>query len=262
MSPQGTQPRVSDIRLERYRLGELPPDERDGLAALVASDPTLQERLAALDRSDREIAAAYPSRNMAADVRRKANAPSPTGTAATSGRPRAWLAPAVFVAASVCLVAIASSVLFRQPVVPDTTIKGGGPATLVLHRRVAHGSEELKPGAVVREGDQIRVGYRASGHRFGAILSIDGRGILTSHLPRTGEQAAPLQPTGTVFLDFAYELDDAPRRETFYFVAADAPFELENVRRAIRDAGINHAGALSLPGTFTQFTFPLTKDRP
>ena len=29
MSPQETQPTISDVRLERYRLGELPPDEHD-----------------------------------------------------------------------------------------------------------------------------------------------------------------------------------------------------------------------------------------
>ena len=49
---------------------------------------------------------------------------------------------------------------------------------------VADGSEELQRGAVVRQGDEIRVGYRASGRAYGAILSIDGRGNLTQHLPR------------------------------------------------------------------------------
>ena len=73
----------------------------------------------------------------------------------------------------------------------------------------------------------------------------------------------PLQPAGTVFLDSAYELDDAPRWETFYFVTGEAPFELEPVRRAIRQAGAGRTGspaALDLPRGFTQFMFPLTKD--
>ena len=43
---------VPDILLERYRLNELPNDEADRLAALLAHDSRLRERLAALEASD------------------------------------------------------------------------------------------------------------------------------------------------------------------------------------------------------------------
>ena len=98
--------------------------------------------------------------------------------------------PASAVATCVCVLAVATTLWLRTPAADDTTIKGGSDIALVLHRRVADGSEELQRGATAREGDQIRVGYRASGRRFGAILSIDGRGTLTQHLPGAGEQAA------------------------------------------------------------------------
>lgn len=264
MSPQQPNPAFSDITLERYRLGELPPAERDRIESAVAADPALRTRLAAIERSDRDIAATYPAGEMAAAVRRKTRA-HPPAAATPAASARAWLRPAMVVAASVCLMAVAATLWLRQPVVDDTTIKSGAVPSLVLHRRTTSGSEELTPGAKVRQGDQIRVGYRASGRHFGAIVSIDGRGNLTAHLPRTGERAAVLQPSGTVFLDFAYELDDAPRWERFYFVTSDTEFELEPVRQAVRHAHVSRtgpAGSLSLPRPFSQFVFPLTKEQP
>jgi hypothetical protein len=262
MSPQPPTPTISDVTLERYRLGELPPAERDRVSAAIAADAALKARLTVIEQSDQDIAERYPAAEMAAAVRRKARAQT-ASEATPPASTFAWLRPVIVVAASLCLMAVAATVWFRQPVPDDTTIKGG-PA-LVLHRKTTNGSEAMTPGAAVREGDQIRVGYRSAGHRYGVILSIDGRGNVTAHLPRTGDRAAALQPAGTVFLDFAYELDDAPRWERFYFVTSDSEFELEPVRQAVRDASLiraGQAGPLSLPREFSQFVFPLTKERP
>lgn len=265
MSSRTAQPVISDLRLERYRLGELPPEESQAVARALDSDPALRVRLAELERSDQQVAAAYPAREMAATIRRRVEEgdPGTTERPAPAARPRPWLVPAT-VLASLCIVAVAATVWLRQPVLVDeTTIKGGGESTLVLHRRVGEASEELNRGEVVRQGDQIRIGYRASGRAYGAVVSIDGRGTLTQHLPATGERSASLQPSGTVFLDFAYELDDAPRWEVFYFVTSDGPFDLEPVRSAVRKAaggGQQSPAALDLPRTFTQFFFPLAKD--
>jgi hypothetical protein len=260
MSPRDTRAAISDIRLERYRLGELPPEERDALAAQVASDPALRERLDALDRSDREVENAHPARVMSASIRQRAAAVQASLEAPAAPR-RRWLVPAAILATCACLAALAVSL--RQPAAVDdgTTIKGGGTPSIVLHRRVENGSEPLADGAVARQGDQVRIGYRASGGRCGAILSIDGRGAITQHLPRVGSRCVPLQPSGTVFLDSAYELDDAPRWETFYFVTADTPFDIEPVRRAVRAAASGAVpGSLALPRGLLQYRLLLNKD--
>ena len=88
------------------------------------------------------------------------------------------------------------------------------------------GSETLADGAVARQGDVIRVGYRAAGRAYGVILSIDGRGHVTMHLPTGGDRAMALGREPTVLLDQAYELDDAPRWERFYFITGEAPFPI------------------------------------
>jgi hypothetical protein len=263
MRPTDREAPIADIQLERDRLGELPADRRREIAARLEADPRLRERLAELDASDAAFASSYPASAMADALRARARVADVTATPRASvsiARPL----QAVAAAAAVCLVAVA---VFVWPLVrpaDDTTVKGGSGPSLVVHRRVGDRSEPLERGAKVREGDQIRIGYRAAGARFGVILSSDGRGALTQHWPRTGDRAAPLEPSGTVLLDFAYELDDAPRWEAFYFVAADAPFEIEPIRRAIRAANGGGAAApstLTLPAGQVQFLFPLSKDQ-
>lgn len=263
MSRAETQPTMSDVRLERYRLGELPPDELEAIAARLADDPALRQRLSGLDQSDREISTALPAAQMAAAIRRRSDESATALPPPTARRPRAWLVPVGVVATCVCVAAVAATLVPWRPAGDETTVKGSGDASLVLHRKVTEGSEELSRGTVARRGDQIRIGYRASGRSYGAILSIDGRGTLTQHLPRTGDRSAALQPAGTVFLDFGYELDDAPRWEAFYFVTAEAPFDLEPARRAVREATASRTGrpgALRLPGGLSAVQFLLNKD--
>jgi anti-sigma-K factor RskA len=264
MRRRETGPIVSDLLLERYRLGELPAADRQDIERRLEGDEGLRARLAALEQSDRDIAERYPARVMAAEIRQRASELDAGQRRPAPARLRAWLMPVAAVATCVLVVAVAASLLVRRPAPEDTTIKGGGDPSLVIHRRVGEGSEELKRGATARQGDEIRVGYRASGRGYGAILSIDGRGNLTQHLPRTGDRAATLQRSGTVFLDFAYELDDAPRWEAFYFVTSDRPFDLEVVRRAVRESATRGQAVpapLGLPRGYAEALFTLTKDQ-
>ena len=108
---------------------------------------------------------------------------------------------------------------------------------------------------------------RAAGSTWGLILSVDGRGTVTLHLPREGTRAARLSAESQVLLDLAYELDDAPRWERFYFVTGSAPFDTAPVVDAARraaasgDAGPPPALALSLNVTQSSVLL-IKKDAP
>jgi hypothetical protein len=108
------------------------------------------------------------------------------------------------------------------------------------------------------------VGYRAAGQAFGAIVSTDGNGSVTQHLPRSGRRAVSLEAGGTALLDFSYELDDAPRWERFYLVTGDEAFDLGPVRRAAQSVATAGSEArppsLRLPGRLQQSVFSLTKE--
>jgi hypothetical protein len=134
---------------------------------------------------------------------------------------------------------------------------------LTLYRQVAAGSETLADGAVARQGEVIRVGYRAAGRAYGVILSIDGRGHITRHLPTSGDRAVALGREPTVLLDHAYELDDAPRWERFYFITGETPFPIAPivaaVEREIAKAGGGAISALPLPAGLEQSVVSLEK---
>ena len=247
-------PRVPDVLLERYRLGELPQDEADRIAQLAREDPALGERLDALDRSDEALRASGAIDAIASRVRNHVDAHS-HAPAAGRGVASYWIVPAI-AAATIAIVVFA-----RTPPAPSAgeggdRIKGARPA-LALYRRTAAGSETLADGAVARQGDLVRVGYRGAGHAYGVIFSIDGRQTVTMHFPPDGERAAPLARDATVLLDRAYELDDAPLWERFYFVAGDAPFDVAPIVAAARRAP---SAALPLPRGLDQATFSLQKE--
>jgi hypothetical protein len=258
--------RIPDILLERYRLNELPKDEADRMAARLGQDARLRERLAALEASDEELRRGSMAERLEQGTRRK--------LAEAGAKPRRaslyWALPAM--AAVVVVIAVAARTAAppadkqpaaQPPAAAEDRVKGIGPA-LALYRRTADGSETLADGAVAHKGDLIRVGYRAEGRSYGAIVSIDGGGSVTMHLPPAGERAAPLKHEPTVLLEEAYELDDAPLWERFYFIAGDAPFDIAAVMQAARDAAARTSrlppASLALPRGLQQSNFTLQKE--
>jgi hypothetical protein len=244
--------RVPDVLLERYRLNELPVRSMRAIEAMLAADPDLRARLDALDASDAQIASAYAPRLFVRDV------PAP---------PRRLVMRFVL-AASVALAAIVIAVSFpRTPAADDdgNRLKGnpGGHPTLAVYRRTAGGSERLADGDVARPGDLLRVGYLSARPAYGLILSIDSRGTVTLHLPPSGDRAVPLTQGKTILLDQAYELDDAPRAERFYFVTAPDAFAVGPVMSAARRAAARPGSppdALSLAPGLDQTTFAIQKE--
>jgi len=275
MSTDGDASPVPDIVLERYRLGELPRHDVEHVERRLALDPLLRARVEALDASDADIRLRHSCERLSEAIRCRlaAGQGSPGGRSTRPPRQRgffvAWAAPA---AAAVLVTAL--MVLARThdrtvvgPLEQVTTdsgdrIKGLQPS-LAVYRRTADGSETLADGATAHAGDVIRVGYRSAGKGFGVIFSIDGRGSVTVHLPHDGTRAAPLKSEPTVLLDEAYELDDAPRWERFYFVTADEAFEIAPILTAARLAATGNVPAptaLALSRAFNQTTFSLQKE--
>jgi hypothetical protein len=253
---------VPDLFLERYLLGELPEDERGRIERLLELDPDLRGRLDALKAFEAESARRYPAPDMVDRIRgRLRDAAAAESTRVSERRAWRWLVPTV-AAASVAL-AVGLSVV-RPPRPSDGIRLKGGTAELVVFRKTPSGSERLEPGAPALPGDLIRVGYRAAGRTWGVIVSTDGDGNVTLHLPRSGQRAAPLEARGTVLLDFSYELDDAPRWERFYLITGDEAFDLEPVRRAARSVATAGSEAvpppLKLPRGLEQSVFSLTKE--
>jgi hypothetical protein len=253
---------IPNLVLERYWLGELPPAEAQALARRLDAESDLAARLEALQRSDEEIRGRYPPGWLAEQIRLRRG----RKVAQASPRPRAWLlrwpVPTALAVAATLALALAPRLLgppSRGPVASDDRIKGLEPSLLVF-RKADAGSQTLADGSIARAGDVVRLGYRAAGRTHGVILSVDGRGVVTVHLPTRGRQAAQLRTGETVLLDRASELDAAPGFERFYLVTAEHAFEvqpiIEAARRTAREPG---SGELPLTAPLSQTTFLLRK---
>jgi hypothetical protein len=268
----------AEWQLERFRLGELTDHEQEVVATAVDGDASLRRRLEALDRDDREILVAHPPEEVADAVRaRLAREASRTATETTSGASRTAVRGAGLAAAAASAVVAAILLAPRtpdpvarsvgptaapRPATPDATrVKGSGPR-LLLYRQAPEGPEPLADGAPAHARDVIQVLYVADGQRFGVVASIDGRGVQSLHLPTGGPEAAELDPDGAVVLASAWELDDAPAFERFFFVTSPAPFAVDTVTRALRRAAAPGAdpARLDLPDGLAQSTFVLRKD--
>ncbi len=265
---------VSDWQLERYLLRESPASELEDLDRRMAADPELARRLAALKRSDEDLLGRYPPAWMCRQIERKLERGRSRETRRTWSGYRLWAVPAVALVLAVLAVPSLLDQSRRDPVVPavesgtgyqgpgtpsaaggeESTlrVKGGeGGPRLAIFRKLASGPERLKDGAAARGGDLVQIAYRSGGLAYGAILSVDGRGAVTRHLPASGEKAVPLARRDT--LDFAYELDDAPRWERFFLVAGERRFGLEEVSEKLA------AGDLTLAGDLRLHQFTLKK---
>ncbi len=264
---------ISDLSLEQFALGELAPEEEARVRDALAQDARLRNRLDALRESDRQILAAYPVEEMAAAIRGKLRADPP---AARQGAIRRFpsLVLALPLAASVLL--FVSFFVARERLLPwysssstgtEVTRLKGIRTHLTVYRKAAGGAEELADGGAARQRDVLQISYTAAEARYGVILSVDGRGAVTWHLPGryagTALAAPSLSQQGEVILPSAYELDDAPGFERFILVYSAAPFDVRTVQKAAQALASRRtmaaSGALALPPAIRQFSLVLRK---
>ena len=282
MKPDSGKSAIPDLLLERYRLNEVSPAERAAVERRLREDDGLRRRLEEIERSDEAIRETGFPASLARRLRGRIDLEAATPVGGRAGRSRVpvalrqrlpaigrswrWALP-LAVGAGILLLAVAGPhVGGLRPGPTGVRIKGLRPS-LTVFRQTPRGSESLADGAAARQGDVVLLAYQAAGRAYGVIVSIDGRGGLSVHLPTSGRDAARLLPGDKVVLDQAYELDDAPRWECFYFVTGQEPFAVEPVVEAAKRVASLHRDSpppsLALPHGLEQSTFFLQKeDRP
>ncbi|MBN2433239.1 MAG: hypothetical protein JXQ27_17345 [Acidobacteria bacterium] len=259
---------ISDWQLERYLLDELPPAERQRTAGALAGDVALQARLERLRQSDGEILERYPpaviAEKIAARASRRGGAATGRNPAARLFTPRRLAGAAVLLLLGVSLWLLRSQLPFYSAV-PEEGIRSKGPGlSLTVFRQTADGVEVLPDGSRVKTGDVLQLACQVAEPVHAAILSLDGRGVITRHWPETGENAARLEGDDPQVLEFAYRLDDAPHGEIFILVVADQPFPLAVIEAAIRRQPVDWTAArplrLDLPAEYRHRCLALFKE--
>ncbi len=260
-----TQP--SDFELERYLLRELSPARMRELDTLLEEHDSIRERLEALKRSNQDILDAHKPGEQAAAIARRLHVQR-TKDAHQRRRKTIWWvgAPALAAVAAILLVFMLPDTAVQ--VTPETGhvigdgVRTKGSPELHIFKATGEGQLRIKEGQAVSAGDSLQLRYMAAGAVYGTVFSIDGSGALTLHFPNSRDDDNRLE-SGLVPLGFAYELDDAPRFERFYFVTSDAPFRpgvvLDRARALAKSGESYQTSELELEGDFGQTSVLLLK---
>lgn len=136
---------------------------------------------------------------------------------------------------------------------------------LVIHRKQGPEVRRLRGGATTHPGDIVQVSYVAAGNHHGVVLSVDGAGAVTLHHPLRPRDSTAVRPRGEHPLAHAFQLDDAPGFERFFFVtSAQAPIDVEVVLAAAERLTLSSplsqtSAALDLPPSLQQRSLLLRK---
>lgn len=217
--------------LESIHTGEL--DKAEYTGSLSAEE--LDKKLADLAKDDETILATYPAANIwAAIEEKKKKAPKPQKKFIHQFSIRQWtmLAAAVF---CVALILPINSINKNETILSSSGVrtKGSVGKNFNLYAQGENQILRLQDNAKVKEGDLIQISYRASGEMYGMILSVDGNGIITQHFPDSKSVSGKLLSGSEIFLDFSYQLDNAPLFEKFIFVTSPNLFSAEKWEKAV-----------------------------
>ena len=250
--------------LEQINAGELSPDKYIG--------ENIFADLTAIKNSDKALLEKYPAEEVKKAVLEKLQAGK-----AEYAAPRRYLNIRVIgaVAAALCLAVLvpvtvsrnsASSAAGGNGIITEQSearIKGKG-AVLHVYKKTETEPLLLKNGSKVSAGDTIQLSYIASGKKYGAVISVDGNGVVTQHLPESGSDAVALSSEGEIPLDYSYKLDNAPDFERFIFMTSNEPFSFNGVLNAAeslnnKQFGKNADFSVLLPEQVSVSTFLLNK---
>ncbi|MCR4941102.1 MAG: hypothetical protein K5930_13535 [Treponemataceae bacterium] len=248
--------------LEQIKAGELSSSKYAEFSEGSAGN--LFQELSALEKSDREILAAYPASEMQAAVAAKLAASS------FKDRTGGWnLIRIVACAAVLCLALMVPFFVLRntgtvtkealgvslEAATDESRAKGAG-SRMYLYKKVGDKAVKLSDSDSVSEGDIIQISYVSSGAKYGAIVSVDGNGVVTQHYPEYGYTSALLETNGEIPLEYSYQLDDAPSFERFLLITGDKPFSVSGIVDAV-DSFTNKN--LSIKADFSKYLPKNTK---
>jgi len=201
-------------KIERYLLGELPESEMTALKALESENAEFRDQIERLKKDNIDLLAKYPYLH------------------ARSLRLYYSIAAALIITVTVMITLFSTA---DQPVViaEDGTRTKGLKSGLEIWRKTAESSEKLANNSEANAGDLLQVRYIAEKKCYGVIVSIDGNGVLTIHLSGNNGKAAELEAGKAISLENAYELDDAPKFETFYFITDSSQFALAPIAEGL-----------------------------
>lgn len=235
---------ISDFKLERYLLGELPEVEMAALRKREAED----ELFAARVKMMREEGERFLAENPFSALEDKLENDQRLVERSLWLRVAAVLVVAFGIFSVVVLnrqtdiVNDASATSGMDVAMADvdngTRIKGMT-AGLEVWKKMGDSAVQMVNLGEAREGDEIQLRYRVPQKCFGMLFSMDGNGTVTMHMGE-GNRAVELEPGKMTTLPFAYKLDNAPKFEKFFLLTSGEMFEFDgnDIDKTLKKDGV------------------------
>jgi hypothetical protein len=235
---------ISDFKLERYLLGELPEVEMAALRKREAED----ELFAARVKMMREEGERFLAENPFSALEDKLENDQRSVERSLWLRVAAVLVVAFGIFSVVVLnrqtdiVNDASATSGMDVAMADvdngTRIKGMT-AGLEVWKKMGDSAVQMVNLGEAREGDEIQLRYRVPQKCFGMLFSMDGNGTVTMHMGE-GNRAVELEPGKMTTLPFAYKLDNAPKFEKFFLLTSGEMFEFDgnDIDKTLKKDGV------------------------
>lgn len=267
--------------LERYILNELPPGQMEEIENRLKKEPALREQIEKIKQSDREILDRYSADSVVPLILDRCRVEKSKQEWQARRRP-VFVKRLLYASPALAAVLVLLFILLpgHRGIVdrgvgdsPDVTrIKGEETIdmtrpNLVVYRQTGNTIELLENGEKAKEGDLLQIAYISAGENFGVVFSIDGNGAVTLHYPEKKKQSTFLKKEKKVLLGSAYELDDAPGFERFFFITSPTPIDVDDILKKAwqlaRDAKRAETGNIELSSSFKQSTVLIAKgDQP
>ena len=241
--------KISDFKLERYLLGELPQNEMKALQQREAEDEIFAARVREMREQGKRFLAENP---FAVLEDRIEETEAAANSAEISSQNFLWLKVA---AALVIALGIFSAVVLNRDVatydnnsasmevamaeVDNGTRIKGMQASLEVWKKTGDSAVQMVNLGDASEGDEIQLRYRVPQKCFGMLFSMDGNGTVTMHMGE-GNNAIELEPGKMTTLPFAYKLDNAQKFEKFFLLTSQNAFAInvDDFDKSLKQAGV------------------------
>lgn len=252
---------IPDIILEKYVLNELTDDEMQQLRIQIGKDAILKRKIQNIKKSNKEILNQYDSRKMAqkihAKLRNQETGPEIIPEMHNPFATKWKLSLGIFSAVGTFGLALfVFNAMIRQDVPQSQIVASrteilssdnntsphneiiylkGENEKLFIYRKNNNQAELLANDSPADARDLIQIGYFVAKPCYGAIFSIDSRGVITMHMPTDPSDTERFSEGKKILLNNSYELDDAPLYEIFFLVTSDKKFAANDAALAIKN---------------------------
>ncbi len=224
-SPSG----IPELYKEQSFLGELDSLGEQRVSSL--SEEEHEEQNEKIQKSNDEILQNYPAHEVSSQLFSKLSEPQKLGSSF-------WkMSIAGAVMGMLCLMVwVSTDINIERPSKETIYFKGDRAPVLKIYKQQEEGGLRLKNNAMAKAGDILQLSYVAKGFQYGMIFSVDGNKEVTLHYPAKVSAKPVLQVSGEQRLSFAYQLDDAPVYERFFFITSKEVFKVAEVLEVVQEA--------------------------